>query len=102
LDVDLASSTRTCLKYLYPQIVLGGILFSEDGDFPLVIEVFNNDEFWQKEVGYKKPYIEGLGKSKLIKIVKAMNGLSGKNARPRAEVAQSLELRTENPRPTGK
>ena len=70
LDVDLASSTRTCLKYLYPLIIPGGVLYSQDGDFPLVIDVFNDDEFWEKEVGCKKPYIEGLGKKKLIKIVK--------------------------------
>ena len=70
LDVDLASSTRTCLKYLYPLLVPGGVIFSQDGDFPLVIEVFNDDRFWEEEVGCKKPYIEGLGERKLIKIVK--------------------------------
>lgn len=70
LDVDLASSTKTCLKYLYPQIVPGGILYSQDGDFPLVIDVFNDDNFWESEVGCKKPAIEGLGKSKMLRIVK--------------------------------
>jgi len=70
LDVDLASSTRTCLKYLYPLVIPGGVLISQDGDFPLVIDVFSNDEFWEKEVGCQKPHIEGLGKSKIIKIVK--------------------------------
>lgn len=70
LDIDLASSTRTCLKYLYPLIVPGGVLFSQDGAFPLVVEVFDSNEFWEKEVGCKKPKIEGLGKAKLIKILK--------------------------------
>ncbi len=70
LDVDLASSTRTCLKYLYPLLVPGGVLYSQDGHLPLVINVFRDDEFWEKEVGYPKPHIEGLGKQKLIKIVK--------------------------------
>ena len=70
LDVDLASSTKTCIKYLYPQIVPGGILYSQDGDFPLVIDVFNDNNFWESEVGCKKPKIEGLGKSKILKIVK--------------------------------
>ena len=58
LDVDLASSTRTCLKYLYPLLVPGGVIFSQDGDFPLVIEVFNNDQFWEEEVGCKKPILK--------------------------------------------
>lgn len=70
VDVDLASSTRTCIKYLWPLIIPGGVLYSQDGDFPLVIEVLSSDEFWETEVGCKKPFIEGLGKDKLIKIVK--------------------------------
>lgn len=73
LDVDLASSTRTCLKYLYPLLAPGGVLYSQDGDFPLVINVFKDNKFWEKEVGFPKPYIEGLGKQKLIKIVKPFN-----------------------------
>jgi O-methyltransferase len=70
LDVDLASSTRTCLKYLYPKIVPGGVLVSQDGDFPLVIEVFNDGNFWRDEVGCEKPEVEGLLKNKMLTIAK--------------------------------
>ncbi len=70
IDVDLASSTRTCIKHLYPLIVPGGVLISQDGDFPLVIDVFKDDAFWEKEVGCKRPHIEGLGTDKILKIVK--------------------------------
>ncbi len=70
LDVDLASSTRTCLRYLYRLLAPGGVLYSQDGHLPLVIDVFNDDRFWEEEVGCPKPHIEGLGKQKLIKIVK--------------------------------
>lgn len=63
LDVDLASSTRTCLKYLYPLVSPGGALFSQDGDFPLVIDVFKDEKFWKEEVGCSEmPVIKGLGK----------------------------------------
>jgi len=63
LDVDLAASTRTCLKYLYPLLVPGGVIFSQDGDFPLVIDVFKDKDFWMNEVGCLTiPPIEGLGK----------------------------------------
>jgi O-methyltransferase len=70
LDVDLASSTRTCLKHIYPKIIPNGILMSQDGDFPLVIEVFNDDDFWRKEVGCEKPEINGIGKNKILSIIK--------------------------------
>lgn len=70
LDVDLASSTKICLKFLYPQISGGGVLFSHDGHFPLVIEALGDDKFWENEVGCPKPSIEGLGRKKLVKAVK--------------------------------
>lgn len=70
LDVDLVSSNRTCLKYLYPLLQAGGVLYSQDGHLPLVCDLFDDAYFWQHEVGTRKPVIEGLRKRKLIKIVK--------------------------------
>lgn len=70
LDVDLASSTRTCLKYLYPLITPGGVLYSQDGDIPLAAEVFKDEKFWKEEVGFKMPNVKSLGK-KLLKVVKS-------------------------------
>lgn len=72
IDVDLASSVKTCLKYLYPLLVDGGVLYCQDGHLPLVIDVFTDDIFWQTEVGCSKPFIYGLGVKKLIKIVKSI------------------------------
>jgi O-methyltransferase len=66
LDVDLAASTRTCLKYLYPLLAAGGTLYSQDGHLPLVIEALSDADFWVNEVGCKPPRIEGLGQRKLI------------------------------------
>lgn len=73
LDVDLVSSTRTCLKYLYPLLQPGGVLYSQDGHLPLVCDLFDDAAFWEREVGTCKPIIEGLRKRKLIKIVKPMS-----------------------------
>ena len=70
LDVDLAESTKTCLKYLYPLLSPGGIVWSQDGHLPLVIEAFDDDDFWRNEVGVPKPRIEGLGTRQLIRIQK--------------------------------
>jgi len=66
LDVDLASSTLTCLRYLWPRLAPGGILFSQDGHLPLVLDVFNDDAFWVRELGTPKPEIHGFGTSKVI------------------------------------
>ncbi|MBN1622146.1 MAG: class I SAM-dependent methyltransferase [Endomicrobiales bacterium] len=62
IDVDLASSTKTCLKHLYPLLVPNGILYSHDIGFDNVAEIFGNDDFWIKEVGCPKPKIKGLKK----------------------------------------
>jgi O-methyltransferase len=70
IDVDLASSTKTCIKYLYPRLLPGGFLVSQDGDFPLVIEVFDDDKFWEEEVGCKKPVVHGLHTSKMLTVYK--------------------------------
>jgi O-methyltransferase len=69
LDVDLASSTRTCLENLYPLLVPGGRIFSHDGHLPLCMEVFRDRSLWE-EIGATAPVIRGLGSRKLISIAK--------------------------------
>lgn len=70
IDVDLASSTKTCIRHLFPGMVSGGQLVSQDGDFPLVIEVLEDKDFWINEVGCPMPKIEGLRQKKMLTIVK--------------------------------
>lgn len=70
VDVDLASSTRTCMKYLYPLLVPGGVIFSQDGHLPLVIEVLKDESFWRDEVGVPMPRMTGLEAKKLVGIYK--------------------------------
>ncbi len=69
IDVDLASSVRTCLTYLYPRLVAGGVLFSHDGHLPLCIEVIRDQGLW-KTIGGPPPIISGLGSDKLVAIRK--------------------------------
>ena len=66
LDVDLASSTKTCLIYLYPQIQTGGVLLSQDAHLVPVCTVFEDDEFWRSQVGVNKPRIRRLTKKLII------------------------------------
>ena len=70
VDVDLASSTRTCLQHLYPKLSVGGFIFSHDGHLPLCIQVFEDADFWGQVAGEHSPVIEGLGQKKLIRITK--------------------------------
>ena len=66
LDVDLAFSTKTCLQYLYPLLIKGGALFSQDGHLPWIIELLSDKIFWQKELKIEIPKMQGLGKEKLV------------------------------------
>jgi O-methyltransferase len=70
VDVDLASSTRTCMKYLYPLLAPGGVIFSQDGHLSLVVDVLKDPNFWQNDVGVPMPYMTGLGTQKLVGIYK--------------------------------
>jgi O-methyltransferase len=70
LDVDLARSTRTCVKELWPRLRPGGVLFSLDGQLRATHEVLGDAAFWRGEVGSEPPSIEGLGRSKLLTLEK--------------------------------
>jgi O-methyltransferase len=71
IDVDLASSTATCLRYLYPTVVPSGFLASQDGHLPLVIEVLKE---WQMKHDLE---FHGLGNSKFVWISKTANSIVG-------------------------
>lgn len=68
LDVDLVSSTQTCLKYLFPLLSKGAVIYSHDGHLPSVISLFSDNNFWKKELHIDPPFIEGLGEKKLLKL----------------------------------
>lgn len=68
LNVDLAQSTKDCLQFLYPLISYGGVIVSQDGHFPWIIELLQSDSYWQHELHVKKPNMKGLGRSKFVEI----------------------------------
>ncbi|HEX4965472.1 MAG TPA: TylF/MycF/NovP-related O-methyltransferase [Thermoanaerobaculia bacterium] len=70
VDVDLAASTRTCLKHLYPLLSPGGSLFSHDGHLLPVVEVYADAKLWEQEVGCPQPEIHGLGTAAFLHVVK--------------------------------
>lgn len=75
LDVDLASSTKTCLKFLFPRLQAGGSILTQDGHLPLVIRVLDDDRFWENEVGRAKPPMVGLHTRKLVRIMNPVRRL---------------------------
>lgn len=66
IDVDLISSTKSVLKYLYPHISKKGLCISHDGHLKFVVDLYQSENFWNNEVGVKKPRIIGLGRQKLL------------------------------------
>jgi O-methyltransferase len=62
LDVDLAESTTTCLAYLWPLLSPGGVIVSQDGDFPLTIEAMSA---WSQGAD-PAPDVSGWGQSKMV------------------------------------
>lgn len=69
LDVDLLSSTRTCLKALHPRLRPGGVIFSTDGHLKAIVQLLGDRGFWRDEVGAPgAPPIPGLGRDKLLAI----------------------------------
>jgi O-methyltransferase len=69
IDVDLETSTRTCIRELYPRLSPGGILFSHDGHLDLCVRALSDPELWAS-TGEPLPSIEGLGTRKLVRITK--------------------------------
>jgi O-methyltransferase len=65
LDVDLATSTTTCLEHLWPLVTPGGVVVSQDGDFPHVIDAIR---VWLADI--EPSEVVGLGDSKMVKIRK--------------------------------
>lgn len=70
VDVDLVESTRDCMKFLFPLLVKGGAIFSQDGHLPLILDLVGNESFWRDEVGAPKPRMTGFGTHKLLIIHK--------------------------------
>lgn len=69
VDVDLAASTRTCLRHLWPRLVPGGILFSHDGHLPLVRAVLRDEELFDR-LGGAPVRVVGLGERRLVRLEK--------------------------------
>lgn len=68
VDVVLVSSTRTCLKTLFPLLQPSGSVFSQDAHLSRVAALLGSESFWRDEFGRHAPRIDGLGVKKLVRI----------------------------------
>ncbi|MEL6183242.1 MAG: TylF/MycF/NovP-related O-methyltransferase [Myxococcota bacterium] len=67
LDVDLWSSTATCLRYLLPRLRAEGVVLSQDGHLKTIVDRLRAPDVWV-ELGLDRPIIEGVGERKLLRI----------------------------------
>ena len=61
LDVDLASSLRDCVKYVWPLLVDEGVVYTDDSCDMEVVRVWFDDVWWQREIGTRAPGYVGSG-----------------------------------------
>lgn len=61
LDVDLASSTKDCLKYLWPKLIDGGFVFTDDSCDMAVVKVWFDQSFWKISLKQSPPGYVGSG-----------------------------------------
>lgn len=71
INVDLVQSTKDALVNLYPRMRTSGLIISQDGHFPWIIELLKDDAFWKNEVGVDKPRMDGLGTLKFVTIYRS-------------------------------
>jgi O-methyltransferase len=70
LDVDLVSSTRTCIEYFWPLMESGGKLYSQDAHIPLVIELFEDEKFWRDGLGCAEAPVVNHMREVLLEVTK--------------------------------
>lgn len=61
LDVDLTTSMRDCVKYIWPLMIDGGIVYTDDSCDMEMVRIWFDDDWWQHEVGVRAPGYIGSG-----------------------------------------
>lgn len=61
LDVDLVASERTCLQHLWPLLVPGAHLFTDEAQHHDIAQLFFDREWWRSTLGEEPPGLVGAG-----------------------------------------
>jgi hypothetical protein len=57
----LLSSTQDCVKYIWPLLADGGLIYTDDSADMEVIRFWFDEVWWQKELGLHSPGYVGTG-----------------------------------------
>jgi len=60
-DVDLTDSLRTCLRYLWPLMPIGGAIFTHEAHQLEVASLFFDRSWWKSELSCEAPGLIGAG-----------------------------------------
>ncbi len=61
IDVDLDSSLHTCVKWVWPNLVEQGYLFTDEAAFVEYVSLFYSEKWWQKYLNRTPPGLIGAG-----------------------------------------
>lgn len=61
LDVDLVSSLTTCLQHLWPKLIPGGFIFTDEADHMEMAGMFFDRRWWEDQFGADPPGLVGGG-----------------------------------------
>lgn len=61
LDVDLESSMKDCIKYIWPLLVDGGLIYTDDSCDMDVVKVWFDEQWWNENLGISAPGYVGSG-----------------------------------------
>lgn len=61
IDVDLTSSMQDCIRHLWPRLVDGAMLYTDDSSDLEVVRVWFDDAWWQHHLGRRAPGYVGSG-----------------------------------------
>jgi hypothetical protein len=61
LDVDLVTSEMTCLEHLWPLLVDGGYLFTDEAPHLEIATLFHDRQWWHDRLGTEQPGLVGAG-----------------------------------------
>jgi O-methyltransferase len=61
IDVDLVSSTKDCLRHIWPLMSSGGIIVTDDAPDLAIAKVYFDDVWWRENLGCDAPGLIGTG-----------------------------------------
>lgn len=92
LDVDLTSSLRDCVRYIWPRLADGGVIYTDDSCDMEVVRVWFDDSWWQRELGRAAPGYVGTGCGLPLALAGSSLGYSRKIANVRQSYDQAQWL----------